>query len=61
MSCVQGAVTWDHVTDWSLDPNPRCTASPGHFYLGRNTGDWDFGFSSSGDPRDTMTPDPVCP
>jgi len=61
VECVQGAAPWDQVTEWSLDPNRRCTGSPGQFYLGRNTGDLAFGRSSTGDPRDTMTPDPVCP
>jgi hypothetical protein len=61
VSCVAGGLDWDRVTDWSLNPNPRCETMPVRFYLGQNTGDPDFGAASGGEPRDTMTPDPVCP
>jgi hypothetical protein len=49
------------VTDLSPDPNPVCNDTA-LFYLGRDTGAADFGSASpGGEPRDVMTPDPVCP
>jgi hypothetical protein len=61
VDCVAGAHPWDRVTDWSLNPNPRCDSLPALFYLGKYTSDGDYGVASTGEPRDVMTPDPVCP
>jgi hypothetical protein len=61
VDCIEGGLDWDRVTDSSPNPNPSCEAEPVRFYLGKNTGDADFGTASSGEPRDTMNPDPACP
>jgi hypothetical protein len=61
VGCVEGGLIWDRVTDWSPDPNYDCHVTPVVFYLARNAGDPDFGSASSGEPRDTMVPDPPCP
>ena len=61
VACVAGGLDWDRVSDYSLNPNPRCVDVPGLYYLGRNVGGSDFGAASSGEPRDLMSPDPVCP
>jgi hypothetical protein len=61
VSCVAGGLDWDRVDDASLNLNPRCVEMPVQYYLGRNTGDPDFGISSTGEPRDVMNPDPPCP
>jgi hypothetical protein len=61
VACVAENLTWDRVTDLSADPNPACDKVPALFYLGRDTGDLDFGSASSGQPRDEMSPNPPCP
>jgi hypothetical protein len=61
VQCVQGALDQDRVTDSSLNPSPRCVSKPVLFYLGMNSGDTDYGFASTGESRDVMTPDPTCP
>ena len=59
--CAAGNHPWDRVTDLSPDPNPACNDAVA-FYLARTTGAADFGSADpNGEPRDTMTPDPVCP
>jgi hypothetical protein len=60
VACVDGGLTWDRVTDVSADPNPACNEVAA-FYLARNTGNADFGDTTNGETRDTMTPDSPCP
>jgi hypothetical protein len=61
VSCVEGSLDWDRVTDYSLNPNPRCVEMPLLYFVARNEGDPDFGLASDGEPRDLMDPDPPCP
>jgi hypothetical protein len=61
VACVDGGLAWDRVSDYSLNPVPRCVEVPVLFFLGKNSGDPDFGAASSGELRDVMNPDPVCP
>jgi hypothetical protein len=61
VACVGGGVAWDRVSDYSLNPVPRCVDVPALFFLGKNAGDPDFGIASTGEPRDLMIPNPVCP
>jgi hypothetical protein len=61
VSCIEGGLDWDRVTDASLNLNPKCVALPAHFYLGKNSADPDFGSASTGELRDVMNPDPACP
>ena len=60
VECVASLLAGDRVTDLSADPNPECNRSI-TMYLARETGDPDFGSSSTGEPRDTMAPNPPCP
>jgi hypothetical protein len=61
VDCIAGGLDWDRVTDHSVNLNPRCVSKPVLFYLGKNTVDPDYGAASTGEPRDTMEPDPACP
>jgi hypothetical protein len=60
VACVADSLAWDRVTDLSADPNPECNQSI-TLFLARDGGDPDFGSASTGEPRDTMTPNPPCP
>ena len=60
VACVEGDLAWDRVGDSLLNPIARCVTQPAGFFLGKNSGDADYGVASSGEWRDVMDPDPVC-
>ena len=60
VSCVEGSLDWDRVTDYLLEPIARCMTVPSRFFLGQYTADPDYGTASGGEWRDITDPDPVC-
>jgi hypothetical protein len=60
VTCVEGGLGWDRVTDHLLNPIPRCATMPARFFLGKYSTDPDFGAASTGEWRDVMDPDPAC-
>jgi hypothetical protein len=60
VTCVEGGLDWDRVTDYLLEPIARCMTVPSRFFLGKYTADPDYGEASGGEWRDVTDPDPVC-
>jgi hypothetical protein len=60
VDCVAADHAWDRATDQSMNLDPKCDAMPILFYLAKYATEVDYGQSSSGEWRDTMSLDPAC-